>query len=1078
MIKKGLQYFLRPLAPHLLVAGIIKHRWAVIGVIFLLTGIFAAFLPKLTISTSVYDLVIEDIPENREYLDFKKLFGNEEIIRVVIKSDHVFDPLVFNKLDALSQSCKTIEGIQRVISLPEIKRAVDLSGNWPLKKFEQLFAGLDLLKNNLISKDRKTTLITLVLADTAHPEKVVEQIQALIDNSDPGLRLYQIGMPLLSQALGVFTERDFMHLPPITFAIIALILLILFMRPAYVLLPLLCVFISLTWTFGIMALTGVPLSMLTMIVPVFLIAVGTAYCLHIIAAHREASSHSQTANEAVMITFRATAFATLLAIGTTVLSLCTLFSSGITAIKEFALFATVGMMCFLTVLSTLLPAALSYLVPTSTRQPGKRYISALVKRLIDGIITVHLHHQKKALIVIGIIAVFCLGGLIRLKVETNPIGFFKETAEVHKNFHDIYQHLSGSFPINLTIAGPEADFFESPDHIKAIDQVQRFLQTQPGVDKTISFADYLKLVNYASNGFKPEYYQLPQESWETRMLINNYKSLLGDDMLRAFMNEDFTHANILLLTHLSNSSDFLRLKKDVMAQVPHGFIKDLKWQITGFGMVISASSRILTLGQIKSLSLTLACIVVIMLILFMSIKVGLIAALTNLFPIIVNFGIMGWLGIELSMATSLIASVAIGLAVDDTIHYLVRFNNEFRIDLDDRRALKETLSHIGQPIIYTTITIGLGFCVLLFSNFKPTAIFGGMMIITMGAALVGDMILLPALMQRVELITLWDLVRIKMGRDPGLEIPLFKGFSRTELHSVLMAGTIVDFNRGETLFNKGETSQTMYVVISGEFDVLDYNSEASFDAGDVYKKVNSCMPGDIIGEMGLLREAPRSATVVATEESELLLINWKVIQRLQWLYPPTAVKFFKNISEELCNRVERLTHCLANESCTDDLTGLCNRRGMCQIIESELKRAIRYQEPLGVCLVEVTFNRTGDKTRFTSQEALGNLVHSWCTNIRNCDFLGRISTDRFLALLPKIPDNHIDGVIQRLHAATKQTPIKGGEATVTFKKTSFHFPLDSLPNGEQAIAEALKKIGIDDTEASEQDNTCDMPPMP
>ncbi len=436
MSKNSAQHYLKALSPRTLVARIVNHRLLVIGGILALTVIFAAFLPRLSISTSVYDLVIEDIPENHEYLEFKALFGNEEIIRIVIKSNNVFDPLVFQKIDALSKSCKAIEGIQRVISLPEIKRAVDLSGNWPLKKFEHLFAAVDLFQENLISKDRRATLITLVLANDAHVEEVVQRIQTLIDQADSSISLYQIGMPLLSKALGVFTERDFMRLPPITFFIIALILLVLFKRTAYVLLPLACVFIALTWTFGVMALTGVPLSMLTMIVPVFLIAVGTAYCLHIIAAHRDAASIAQTSREAVMITLRATAFPTTLAIATTVLSLCTLFSSGIPAIKEFALFATVGMLSFLIVLSTLLPSALSYLTPSAFEKTRDSLVTKCVQRIIDGIIALHLHHQRKALVVIVIIAVFCLAGLFQLRVDTNPIGFFYVTTALSDNSHD------------------------------------------------------------------------------------------------------------------------------------------------------------------------------------------------------------------------------------------------------------------------------------------------------------------------------------------------------------------------------------------------------------------------------------------------------------------------------------------------------------------------------------------------------------------------------------------------------------------------------------------------------------------
>jgi diguanylate cyclase (GGDEF)-like protein len=541
------------------------------------------------------------------------------------------------------------------------------------------------------------------------------------------------------------------------------------------------------------------------------------------------------------------------------------------------------------------------------------------------------------------------------------------------------------------------------------------------------------------------------------------------------MSPDFSQANILMLTHISSSRDFLKIRRQVLAHAAGHFSRDLQWNLTGFGMVISASSDHLTRGQINSLSLTMFSIALIMLVLFLSYKVGLIAVLPNLFPIVVNFGIMGWLGIELSMATSLIASVAIGLAVDDTIHYLVRFNHEFRKDLDDRRAMRAALMHMGRPIIYTTITISLGFAVLLFSSFKPTAIFGGMMIITMLSALAGDLILLPALMQRVELVTLWDLVRIKMGRDPELQISLFKGLSRTEMHSVMMAGTLMRVPAGDLLFRKGDTSETMYAVISGSFDVFDYESddEAAFTHG-IHKKVSSCQAGDIIGEMGLLRSMPRSATVVAAADSELLLINWKVVRRVQWLYPPIAVKFFKNLAQILSDRVERLTHCLAAESCTDDLTGICNRKGVCQALEAEVKRAVRYKEPVCLCLLEIDFQgyRPG-RGEDLRHKILQSLAQSWGRVIRGCDTLSRITVQRFLLLAPKMKTADMNHLRERMEAAASQIRQQFNPVPLSLRISMLDLVPDDTPvDGEQALAAALRSMGIEETADRPCGNGC------
>ena len=250
--------------------------------------------------------------------------------------------------------------------------------------------------------------------------------------------------------------------------------------------------------------------------------------------------------------------------------------------------------------------------------------------------------------------------------------------------------------------------------------------------------------------------------------------------------------------------------------------RDLNIRVTGFSVVMAHSSHLLTSGQVQSLSTTLVLVFGIMFLLFLSAKVGLIAMVPNFFPIVMNFGIMGWLGMELSAVTSLIASVAIGLAVDDTIHYLFRYNREFKKDLDKHRAMRSTIDHVGRPIIFTTLTISLGFAVLLFSSFKPTTAFGLMMVITMVSALVGDLFLLPALMLHMELVTIWDLLRLKLGKDPQEGIPLFKGLSRSQVHYVLMAGTLKGLHAGDALFHKGEMSDSMYAIVSGDVDVLDY----------------------------------------------------------------------------------------------------------------------------------------------------------------------------------------------------------------------------------------------------------------
>ncbi len=739
--------------------------------IAVITLLLAWQLPRLSFKTTVYDLIIEDLPQARNYRDFRDLFGSDELIRMVIKADDILDSVTFAKVAQLSQAAGEIPGVRRIISLAEVKKSIDPRNEWKMAKFAAMLTPVSLFDRNLISEDHQTTIITLVLGIGADKAAVIQAARQLMATGGKTLQVYQIGMPLVSEALAHYSQQDFLQLTPVCLLVIAILLFLLFRSLHCLLLPLACVALSLVWTFGIMALAGISVSMLTIIVPVFLIAVGTAYCLHICSEYLVQAQNQQSVEAAIQATFGRLAFPVTLAVLTTIFGIGSLVTSHIEAIKEFAGFACIGMVCLLVMVLNFFPAMLALLPLPKSKGYGVAAMERLFDRVLARIVTLNLHHQKTCLLVIGVVLVICITGLFLIRVETNPVAFFKANTTVSRNFHNIYQQMSGSFPMHVVMSGPAEDYFEDTSNVAEIARLQVFLESFPGVDKTISFADYLKLVNYSYNRFDPEFYALPEDRYEMRMLVNNFKILLGNDMLQRFMSADMRQANILMLTHISSSRQFLQVKHQIMDHVAVDFDRHLTCEVTGLGMVIAASSQLLTVGQVKSLSISLILIFIVMVALFLSSKVGLIAVVPNLFPILVNFGIMGLLGIPLSVATSLIASVAIGLAVDDSIHYLVRYNTEFKKDLNKDRAMQTTLMAVGRPIIFTTLTIGIGFSVLLFSHFQPTAIFGLLMVITMIAALVGDLILLPTLLMHVELVTAWDLLKMMPsvgGISPGM----------------------------------------------------------------------------------------------------------------------------------------------------------------------------------------------------------------------------------------------------------------------------------------------------------------------
>jgi len=257
-------------------------------------------------------------------------------------------------------------------------------------------------------------------------------------------------------------------------------------------------------------------------------------------------------------------------------------------------------------------------------------------------------------------------------------------------------------------------------------------------------------------------------------------------------------------------------------------------------------------------------------------------------------------------------------------------------------------------------------------------------------------------MLHVELVTVWDLLRLKMGRDPREGIPLFQGLSRTQVHYILMAGALRRYEAGETVMRKGETSDSMYAIISGELEVMDVTGGSSADdAAGIKRLITTLSAGHVVGEMGMIRSCERSATVIASAPSELLRINDRMIKRLQWLYPPTAQKFFFNLMAHLCNRLQAMNQVFLQASTVDSCTGLSTCDHMMDILGREIARARRFGIPLSFFLLQLegfpeVSRRHGARGASRVLEAAGKLV---ADSVRDTDYLCRYDAERFGGIL-------------------------------------------------------------------------------
>ena len=245
----------------------------------------------------------------------------------------------------------------------------------------------------------------------------------------------------------------------------------------------------------------------------------------------------------------------------------------------------------------------------------------------------------------------------------------------------------------------------------------------------------------------------------------------------------------------------------------------------------------------------------------------------------------------------MVAAIAIGVAVDDTVHLMTRFGQESRNHLHESDAVRATIRGEAIPIISTSIALALGFCVLSFSDFSVVAKFGLLAAATMMYALVSDLLVMPILLQHLRLATVWDIVGLQLDRDVLVRCPLFKGMSPYATKKVVLLSAMQDFEPGETIIEKQTRSSGMYVVLKGE-------AQVQFEKGEVRLDIDNLKPGDVFGEIGFSGEdVERTASVIAVEPMTVVQIDAETARKGLRFYPRIAARLHQNISNILGQRL-------------------------------------------------------------------------------------------------------------------------------------------------------------------------------
>ena len=857
---------------------ITRNALLVLAALAAITLFFAAHLGRLHVDTSVTQMIVKDLPEKAEFDRYKSEFGwNPSDILVVFKSEDVFSPSAYSRIKELTEALRSVEGVKRVASLSTLKYDLDFLNEWTLEDLKRNVFAADIFVNHLVSEDGKTAAIIVVSEQDAVATKTSQTIERILEKyRDPSrpFQIYQIGTPVIGHTLTQYTQRNLVTLPVLAALIMFLVLIVCFQNLRGALVPLSSVGLSLVWTFGLMGLADVSLSMVTMIIPVLVIAVGTAYALHIMAAYNDATENHPVHREAVVAGLIKVCLPTLLACLTTIVGFASLLLNEIEITRDFALFSCVGIFFLLTVHLTYIPALLSLLeTPYST---GRRSQLPWIESFLTRVLHVSLHRPKMVFVASALVTLTAVFGLFRIQVETTPINYFKKDDPLRMAFDDVYKNLSGIYPVNVILRSGQPGYFKSPEALRLVESFQEFAVGIEGIDMTTSVVDLLKLEGLFTRNFadKSTYYVLPDDPFIVQEAVKNLRLLDGDETIDYFVSKDFKRINITCRSHATSTSDFIQMEQTLSEHLEKHLPEGVRYDITGLTMAISHSSKAITLGQIKSLALAMFFVFVLLSFLFLSPRVGLYCMLPNMFPILVNFGVMGWFGIDLCVATSLIASIAIGLSVDDTIHYAFRYNHLFKTKFGREKALLLTTTSVGKPILFTSLAVGLGFSVLLCSSFVPTILFGILMLITAVSALAGDLIILPAILYRTDLVTLWDFVAQATGRDFYRRATLLINILRSQAGSVVITGFEKNFKDKEIIFEPDQPDDAVYLILRGKVLVRCLGDEGNEDTAEL-------VAGDVFSSPGDLYCGGKNAKAMALEKTRLFQTSDRTFQRLK-----------------------------------------------------------------------------------------------------------------------------------------------------------------------------------------------------
>lgn len=683
----------------------------------------ALWLPKAQIDNSIEVWLRQDSVEFAAYREFLKRFGSEEF--VVVAAD-TSDPLSDQSLAVqrdLAAKLGAVEGVEKVLDLPGVSAALWTNApNWQAQARQNTF-----LRNFLLSADGRTVGLFVWLKNLEGPRArrhTVEAIERVVAEFAPrGFAAHLAGTPVMNVALDRDSERASKTFLPVAVALSIAVLVVMLRSLAGVVATMCAVGVTVVWTVGLLVMSGRTVNMVTVVLPALLFVLALSNGIHLASRFRAKRAALGDRDEALRAAVRELLLPSLLTSATTAVGFGSLIISDMKPVTDFGVFAAIGMLISLALNLLIVPGVLSAFHggQTGAAQPARPHWSGR---------TVAALARRQRLVLAAAIVLLVLGvvAMTRLTVESNVLKFFPEHSRIARDYEFIGQKLTGFYTVELDVRSSLA---QENATLQAMGKLAVAIAARPEVARVDHYGHFAALMPLAAVG----------------ELLGASKAAAGlpHEVSRRFRRVEQGQVSLRMsvLVRAMSSADFYSLLSFIRAKGREMLPSGVAWNITGVVSLLNDVQRSLVETQVKTFALSAVVVIVMMGVLFGSLRAGLASVLPNLLPVVSAFALMALVGIPLDAATVMVASVAIGIAVDNTIHFLACYRDRKRAGLEPVEASAAALSDVGSAMVFTSLVAAAGFSVLLLAEFRPVAYYGLLMAFTMLTALACDLLVTP-----------------------------------------------------------------------------------------------------------------------------------------------------------------------------------------------------------------------------------------------------------------------------------------------------------------------------------------------